>query len=69
MSYPQAPANYARDNEARFRNLAAQDDAKNHKRGQDIEVGKGCRVIFVDTVTGTRYAVAVTSGALALTAL
>ena len=69
MSYPQPPASYDRDNEARFRNQVAQDDAQNHKRLRDIEVGKGCRVIFVDTVTGTRYAVAVTSGALALTAL
>ena len=69
MSYPQPANDYQRDNEARFRNQVAQDNAQNHKRGGDIEVGKGCRVIFVDTVTGTRYAVAVTSGALALTAL
>ena len=69
MSYPQPPSDYQRDNEARFRNQVAQDDARNHKRGGDIEVGKGCRVILVDTVTGTRYALAVTSGALALTAL
>lgn len=69
MSYPQPPAKYERDNEARFRSQAAQDDARNHKRQADIEVGKGCRVVLVDTVTGTRYALTVASGALALTAL
>ena len=69
MNFPQAPGAYDRQNEALFRSQLAQQDDANHKRGRDIEVGKGCRVIFVDTVTGTRYAVAVTSGALALTAL
>lgn len=69
MNYPQAPKQYERENEALFRSKVAQEDDATHKRGRDIEVGKGCRVIFVDTVTGTRYAVTVTSGALALTAL
>lgn len=69
MSFPQAPQQYDRQNEALFRAQVAQEDGASHKRGRDIEVGKGCRIIFVDTVTGTRYAVTVASGALTLTAL
>lgn len=69
MNYPQAPKQYDRENEALFRSKVAQGDDATHKRGRDIEVGKGCRLIFVDTATGTRYAVTVASGALTLTSL
>lgn len=69
MNLPTTPATYDRENEARAREAIVNEDAMNHKKMQDIEVGKNCRVIFVDTVTGTRYALTVASGAVALTAL
>lgn len=69
MNLPNPPEKYDRTNEAQTRDTLATVDAENHKKFRDLEVGQNCRVIFVDTVTGTRYAMSIASGAVALTAL
>jgi hypothetical protein len=69
MNLPNSPEKYERANEAQARDVISQADEENHKKQRNIEVGQGCRVIFFDTVTGTRYAMSVASGAVVLTAL
>lgn len=69
MNLPNSPFQYDRGNEAQARDVIVQADAENHKKQRDIEIGKGCRAIFFDTVTGTRYAMSIASGAVVLTAL
>lgn len=64
-----APAKYDPREEQENRNELGRRDDNYHKKNAHIEVGKDQGVIFKDTVTGTRYLVRVTSGALALTAL
>lgn len=64
-----APSQYDRGDQATMRGALERADQQNHKRGQDIEVGNGCRLIFTDTATKARYALTVASGVLTLTAL
>jgi hypothetical protein len=65
----QAPAQYSKGSEQEFRNEMERRDAEAHKKGRDIEVGDGVRVILTDTVTKTRYGLTVASGVLTLTAV
>lgn len=69
MNLPKPPSVYSQANEAQTRDVISQADEDNHKKLRDIEIGQGCRAIFFDTVTGTRYAMSVASGAVVLTAL
>ena len=69
MNLPNPPSVYSPGNEAQTRAQLETEDRKNHKKFTDIEIGKGCRAIFTDTVTGTRYAMTIASGAVTLTAL
>lgn len=65
----QAPVAYSQLSEQQFRNEMETRDAETHKKGRDIEVGEGVRVILTDTVTMTRYGLTVASGVLTLTAI
>lgn len=65
----QAPGQYSKTSEQEFRNEMERRDGEAHKRGRDIEVGDGVRVILTDTVTKTRYGLTVASGVLTLTAV
>ena len=69
MTLPNAPLQYLAGVFSLWKAALEQADLDNHKKLRDIEVGKGCRLILVDTVTGTRYAATVASGAWVLTAL
>ena len=69
MNLPSIPEKYDPAQQAQTRAGIEEADAANHKKFRDIEVGKACRLILVDTVTGTRYAATVASGAWVLTAL
>ncbi len=69
MNLPSIPTKYDPTQQAQTRAGLEEADAANHKKFRDIEVGKGCRLILVDTVTGTRYAATIASGAWALSAL
>lgn len=66
MNLPVPPSGYSSANEAQTRSQIEIEDARNHKKFTDLEVGKDCRVIFTDTVTGLRYPLVVTSGVLTL---
>jgi len=63
------PPAYDQPNEVAWRQAVRDADDANHKRDTDIELGRGRRLILTDTVTGTRYALTVASGALSLTAI
>jgi hypothetical protein len=68
MKLQNPPSQYSPFHEMARNGSLERMDAQNHKRGQDIEVGKG-RLIMTD-VNGVRYNVYVdTSGALQVTAL
>ena len=60
---------YSQQDEQRFRQAVSQADDQNRKTGRDLELAVTERLIMTDTVTGTRYAITVESGALVLTAL
>ena len=64
-----APQQYSAFDQQTMRRTLDERDLENHKKQRDIEIGKNCRAIFTDTVTGTRYAMTVVSGAVTLTAL
>jgi len=69
MNLPKPPTAYNVGNEAQTRSQLEIEDAKNHKKFTDIEVGKNCRVIMTDTVDGLRYSLTVVSGVLTVTAV
>ena len=58
-----APAIYAQADQAKLRADITAEDRRNHKRGEDLELGGG-RFILTDTVTGTRHVVSLVSGVL-----
>lgn len=64
-----APQQYSAFDQQTMRRTLDERDLEAHKKGRDIEIGKSCRAIFTDTVTGTRYAMTVASGVVTLTAL
>lgn len=66
MNLPVPPHVYNPGNEAQTRAQIETEDRRNHKKFTDIEIGKNCRLIFTDTVTGSRYPLVVTSGTLTL---
>jgi hypothetical protein len=67
MNLSRPPAQYDAQDQTTLRDSLTRADAQNHKRGADIEVGAGARVVLTDTVTKTRYALTVSGGALTLT--
>lgn len=66
MNLPAPGEKYDPTNEAQTRATLEREDARNHKRGEAIEVGAGVPVILTDTVTGSRYSLTVASGSLVL---
>lgn len=66
MSLPTPPKNYDALDQSITRGEIERLDGQNHKKGRDIEVGAGKRIIETDTVTGARYAIVVTNGVLTL---
>ena len=69
MSLPAPTPKYDPLNEAQNRAILAQQNLGNHKKGQNIEVGKDCAVIDTDTVTGVRYAFRIINGVPTLVSL
>lgn len=69
MNLSAAQKAYDAENENRTRQTIELADGQNHKRGHDIEAGRGAGLILTDTVTGTRYRLTVASGSVALTSL
>lgn len=57
-----APSQYSAFDQQTMRRTLDERDIEAHKKGRDIEIGKNCRAIFTDTVTGTRYALTIASG-------
>jgi hypothetical protein len=64
-----APATYSQRAQQELQNELDRRDDQTHKREAHIECRRGTGVILSDTVTGTRYLLQITSGAVALTAL
>lgn len=69
MNLPQAPAQYSQDDQARNREAMRRALAKVHKRGADVEIANGERLILTDVVTGLRYRIEISSGLLVVVAL
>lgn len=69
MRLAAAPAKYDLADQARLRATIERADDANFKRGQDVELQPGQRLILPDTVTGDRYLITVASGVLTATAL
>lgn len=63
-----APAAYDRADQAALRETLQRANAENHKRGRDVELGRG-RLIVTDEVTGLRYALTMSGGVVTWTAL
>lgn len=68
MILSSAPNAYDRADQASLRDAVQRADAANLKRGRDVELGAG-RLIITDDVTGQRYALTMSSGAVSWTAL
>jgi hypothetical protein len=68
MSLPSPTPKYDPANEAQNRAILARQDAGNHKKGQNIEVGSGCAVVLTDTVTGARYYMRIINGVVTMVA-
>ena len=68
MILSSAPAAYDRADQARMRDSLQRADAENLKRGRDVELGRG-RLIVTDEATGLRYALTMSAGIVAWTAL
>ena len=68
MILPAPAQTYDRVNEAATRRALEQEDRRNRKTGNDVEIGAE-RLILKDTVTGVRYSVTVISGVLGIVAL
>lgn len=69
MNLLRALVGYDRDNEQRTRDEIQRADKLNFKRGQDVELAQGERLILRDT-NGVRYSITVnTSGSLVVTSL
>jgi hypothetical protein len=64
-----APGAYDAAEQNRLRAALEAADRESLKRGRDLELAGGARLILQDTVTGARYALTVASGAVTLTAL
>lgn len=69
MNLPPPGEKYDANNEAQMRAILEREDARNHKKGEAIEVGANVPLILTDTATGTRYSLTVVSGVLTLAAL
>ena len=63
-----APEDYSQADQQRMRADLNAADRLNHKRGEDVEIGKG-RLILTDRVTGARYQLVSDSGVLSLEAM
>ena len=59
-----APAAYDPGDQARLRQALQKADDENLKRGRDVRLQNGERLILKDTVTGNLYAVSIASGSL-----
>lgn len=69
MNLLRATEGYSRSNEQYVRDELVRQDKLNFKKGQDVELAQGERLILRDT-NGVRYSITVnTSGALVVTAL
>jgi len=66
LTLPQAPASYDRSNEQQARGLLAKADGETFKKGQDVQLRRGERLIMPDSVTGALYQVDIQSGAIVL---
>ena len=66
IELPQAPEAYDRDNEGQARNRMAEALDATFKRGEDVNLEAGERLILKDRVTADTYAVVVDSGVLSL---
>jgi len=69
MKLPRPRPTYDVHDEAQARTMIEQADARNVKRGQDVEIAGGAVLILTDTVTGGRVRVSVASGAVVVTPL
>lgn len=69
MNLLRATEGYSRTNEQYVRDELVRQDKLSFKKGQDVELAQGERLILRDT-NGVRYSITVnTSGALVVTAL
>jgi hypothetical protein len=69
MSLPNPPDKYDRAEQMKVRAQIDRLDKQNRKRGQDVEIAGGERLILPDTVTGDRYSLTIASGAIVLSLL
>lgn len=68
MKLPLSPIAYSRASEIERNRLIEQEDRRNHKRGQDVEIGVA-RLILTSP-NGTRYSITVdNAGVIAATAI
>jgi len=69
MNLPQAPAKYSQDDQSRVRDDIRKEFARTRRKGADLELATGERLILTDVVTGLRYRVEISSGSLVVAAL
>lgn len=69
MSLPTAPNEYSVSDQSRLRSALSLADASNMKRGRDITLQPGQRLIVPEETTGALYRITIVAGEITATAL